>query len=187
MTAFLQWKLRRVHEQQEEARASGTLHNCTMTAHESWNPPAEKRAQTGGVLPTVTSQGEQCSSLSNAVVAHAHVLGMPSGTLLWGILSVGCWQRSLQGFTTCFPNERGGWVDGHLNLFKGGGNWTKRLAHPRGRSICFSSGQSGTCAGTQSTVNILWGPAKILPLVAAERIGNQRTKWIGHILPTSQN
>ena len=50
---------------------------------------------------------------------------------------------------------------GHLNLFTGLSNWTKRLvAHPRGRSICFSSGQSGSCAGTQSTVNILWGLGK---------------------------
>ena len=84
-------------------------------------------------------------------------------------------ERSLQGFTTCFPKEVTGGLyvhygcAGHLNLFTGLSNWTKRLvAHPRGRSICFSSGQSGSCAGTQSTVNILWGPAKILLLVAGK-------------------
>ena len=62
----------------------------------------------------------------------------------------------------------GGGGAGHFNLFTAWSNWTKRLGHPRGRSICFSSGQSGSCAGTQSTVNILWGPAKILPAVGGK-------------------
>ena len=88
--------------------------------------------------------------------------------------ALGPQHRSDQGFTTCFPKDRapgggcGGGGAGHFNLFTAWSNWTKRLGHPRGRSICFSSGQSGSCAGTQSTVNILWGPAKILPAVGGK-------------------
>ena len=102
--------------------------------------------------------------------------GMPSGTLLWGMLSLA---PLLAAVTPRIHNmfsqrgQRGGvewmapvviWI-----LFYEWINWTKRLAHLRGRSICFSSGQSvRSCAGTQSTVNILWGPAKILPVAEKE-------------------
>ena len=99
--------------------------------------------------------------------------GMPSGVLLWGMLSLS-WAVTPRIHNMFSQRGHGGLYvhygcAGHLNLFTGLSNWTKRLvAHPRGRSICFSSGQSGSCAGTQSTVNILWGPAKILPLVAGK-------------------
>ena len=63
-----------------------------------------------------------------------------------------------------FP-KRGERLVGHLNLF-GLSNWTKRLeADPRGRSICFSSGQSGSLCGNTIDCKHFMGPppAKILP------------------------
>ena len=55
ITKFLGWKLRRVDELEEEARVQRIeqFHEDRW-ATGSWNPPAEKRAQTGGCCPVAT-------------------------------------------------------------------------------------------------------------------------------------
>ena len=101
---FLQWKLRRVDEQHEEARASGAL------------------LLSLGILPLRKGHKQEAdllgpnnaSRLSNAH-AHAQCTCSRTSECLVApscseecLLSLGhCWQRSLQGFTTCFPKERG--------------------------------------------------------------------------------
>ena len=179
--AFLQWKLRRVDEQHEEARASGALPLSLGILL------LRKGHKQEGCCPLWPVRAEQCKLPQQCIyvagpqqciccrTSAMHICCRTKECLV-APCSEECSSPSVTAGTGhskdsqhVFPkrSERGGvaaviWI--FLNFWLS--NWTKRLeAHPRGRSICFSSGQSAGCAGTQSTVNILWGlpPAKILP------------------------
>ena len=142
-------------EQHEEARASGAL------------------LLSLGILPLRKGHKQEAdllgpnnaSRLSNAH-AHAHVPGPrnawwhPPAPRNACSPSVTAGSGHSKDSQHVFPKrgERGGLL-GHLNLF-GLSNWTKRLeADPRGRSICFSSGQSGSLCGNTIDCKHFMGPA----------------------------
>ena len=139
-------------------------------AAESWNPPAEKRAQTGG-WPVRTEQCKPPRQCTCTCTMHMFQdLGMPGGTLLLrGMLAL---PRSLLAAVTPrihnMFSQREGREGGCLVIWIflawaiGLKGWRQTQG---GDQYVLVVDNRAVCAGTQSTVNILWGPppAKILP------------------------